>query len=170
LPTVIIQRGLSNEDACRIEMAFIAAIGRGRSGPLVNMTDGGEGLSGRSMPDEIKAKIGNAHRGRKLSEEHRAKISASRKTMFEAERAAGIRRTISDDHKAAIGRAGKGKIIADWHRDAVSKAQRGKTIAPEHREKLCLSVTGHKQTPEQIAKRVAATRATKGLGNSEGFG
>ena len=43
IPLVIVQRDLSNEQACFIEIALIAAIGREPNGPLVNLTDGGEG-------------------------------------------------------------------------------------------------------------------------------
>ena len=47
IPIVVIRSGLSEPEAFEIEVALIRAIGRKGSGPLVNMTDGGEGVAGR---------------------------------------------------------------------------------------------------------------------------
>jgi len=46
LPAVIVRDGLAEHEAFDTEQAFIAAIGREPSGPLVNLSDGGEGPSG----------------------------------------------------------------------------------------------------------------------------
>jgi hypothetical protein len=83
---IVLQSGLSERDAFALEKLAIKKIGRkdlGR-GPLLNLTDGGEGSSGRVVSKETKAKIGDRHYptgkdhhnyGTKLSEEHKAKFS-----------------------------------------------------------------------------------------------
>ena len=73
IPIVAIRTNLTEAEAYEIEKAFIAAIGRGDRGPLVNMTDGGEGTSGHKQTDKtierrVRARIragvlaANAHR------------------------------------------------------------------------------------------------------------
>src|ERR1700761_7893189 len=54
LPKLKIREGLTNDEASAMEIAFIAAIGRGRKGPLVNMTDGGEGTVGNVLSAESR--------------------------------------------------------------------------------------------------------------------
>ncbi len=71
LPCVKIQENLTNTEANDVEVALIKAIGRGRLGPLVNLTDGGEGWVGLVKTEEHKKAIGLAHKGRKLTAEQR---------------------------------------------------------------------------------------------------
>jgi hypothetical protein len=54
VPVVLIHTGLLNAIACEYERALILAVGRHPNGPLVNQTDGGEGLDNPSA--EIRAK------------------------------------------------------------------------------------------------------------------
>jgi len=55
IPTVIIRSHLLEEEAFEIERAFIKAICRkAHGGPLVNLTDGGDGPSGARHSDEVK--------------------------------------------------------------------------------------------------------------------
>ncbi len=51
IPVVKIREGLTKEESCEIEIAFIAALGReANGGPLVNLSDGGEwGSTGAKM-------------------------------------------------------------------------------------------------------------------------
>ena len=58
IPVVFLREGITSEEAIKIEIAFIAAIGRKKNGgPLVNLTDGGEGVKGASRSEETKEKI-----------------------------------------------------------------------------------------------------------------
>lgn len=57
IPRVKVREGLSDPEAIEIEIALIAAIGRETAGPLVNLTDGGQGKRGRVLSSETKAKI-----------------------------------------------------------------------------------------------------------------
>lgn len=75
VPRVKIRSGLTEQQAFEIERAFITAIGRHPHGPLVNMTDGGEGWSGGKMSESHKAAFNR--KGRKNSAVHNAAISRS---------------------------------------------------------------------------------------------
>ena len=62
-----------------LERIFIKAIGReAHGGPLVNLTDGGEGPSGLECSEETRRKIGAAHLGSKRHPEVGRKISAAK--------------------------------------------------------------------------------------------
>jgi len=77
LPVVKVRNGLSEADAFEVESALISAVGRGKNGPLFNMTNGGDGASGAVRTAEHRAAIGAATRGCKRSPETRARISAA---------------------------------------------------------------------------------------------
>lgn len=118
LPKVKIREHLTNQEACEIERAFIAAIGRGHKGPLVNLTDGGEGLGGykrsRALAIRAGALSGAARKGNKygpMSDERKSAISRAK---------AG--RPLSPEARANIGR-GSAKVprTPEW-RAAISAA------------------------------------------------
>lgn len=81
LPLVKIRENLSEKEACETEIAFISAIGRRDlgTGPLVNLSNGGEGLSGHIKSKETREKISKAHKGRVKSPEECRRISAGLK-------------------------------------------------------------------------------------------
>lgn len=168
LPKVIIRNGLSNKDACALEIALIRAIGRKPDGPLVNMTDGGDGaMTGRNLTEEHKEKIRRAARrpenvakmrkvgaaqrnnlGRKFSKEWRKKLSESHKG-YKAPEA----------QKLAMSRAG----IERWD-DAKARKKHGikmrRTLSnPAIRKKLSKSISGFYKKPEN--KHVARNRSLK---------
>lgn len=71
----IIADDLLEADAFKREIDLIALY-RERGHRLVNRTNGGEGASGLLCTPERREKISRANRGRKLTEEHRAKLSS----------------------------------------------------------------------------------------------
>lgn len=90
--------GAIEEDAHRLEMAYIKLFGRRDlgTGVLVNMTDGGEGASGLVHSNETRTKMraaasggNNPNFGKTLSAEIRAKMSEAQRKRYEdpAERA-----------------------------------------------------------------------------------
>lgn len=135
LPKVKIRQELTEAEAFEVERAIIAAIGRGKNGPLVNLTDGGDGTSGhrhtpeareligaprrgKARPDEVKRKLSAAKIGIPMgpqSETHRQKI-ADRVRAFHAsltaEQKALRSSKISAATKAAMGIEARGKISA----------------------------------------------------------
>jgi len=78
LPKLKIRENITETEAFIIEMAFIKAIGRKNlgTGPLANLTDGGEGEAGRIVSQEQRNQIRTTLTGRKLTEEHKRNISA----------------------------------------------------------------------------------------------
>ena len=83
------------------EIRLIAVIGRKDLGlgPLLNLTDGGEGVNGRIISEETLKKV----KGRPLSDDHKRAISEARKGQ------AG--HALSEEHKQAIGKAHTGKPV-----------------------------------------------------------
>lgn len=77
---VIICDDLTEEEAFEVEKFYIKEYGRRNlgTGNLVNLTDGGEGLSGHIVSEETRNKISEANKGKMkppCSEEQRTKIS-----------------------------------------------------------------------------------------------
>lgn len=112
LPIVKIREDLSESDAFLVERALIAAIGRGVDGPLLNLTDGGDGPSGPKSP-EARANMLANHWSKK-SPQTKDKIGAALKGKPK-----------SDAHKAALSRAAKGRKTgpaSDHRREGIRKA------------------------------------------------
>ncbi len=81
LPIIKLNENLTNRQAGKLEKQYISLIGREMNGgPLVNQTDGGDGVVGRSP--EGCARISVANRGRKLTDAHKAAIGASSTGRF----------------------------------------------------------------------------------------
>lgn len=68
---VLIEDGITTkEEACDKERYYIAFY-KEKHGSIVNSSDGGDGgCEGYKHTEEAKAKIGKAHKGKKLSDEH----------------------------------------------------------------------------------------------------
>ncbi len=81
IPKVSIYAGYDEEFALFLEEELISKIGRKDlgKGPLLNLTDGGEGKVNCFISKETKAKISEAGKKRKQTTEAKAKISVSRK-------------------------------------------------------------------------------------------
>ena len=76
-----LHRNLTEEEAFQKERYWIKYYGRRDLGlgPLCNLTDGGEGTSGRIHSNETKRKIGKGNKGKKISKETRQKLSEAHK-------------------------------------------------------------------------------------------
>lgn len=108
----IVRDGLSEPCALALERMAIAIIGKGS---LVNLVDGGGGTAGWKHSDETKARIGAFHRGkpkkpsaiaatrshhlgRKLSPDHRQKLSAAKCGKSRGPLPEAVRQKISASH------------------------------------------------------------------------
>jgi hypothetical protein len=76
IPVAKIHVGLSEAQAFQFEVALIKAIGRKPAGPLVNLTDGGEGPTGQKMSPQARALMSEQRRGKPKSPDHRAKLGS----------------------------------------------------------------------------------------------
>ncbi len=153
LPVVMVRIGLTESSAFEIERAFIAAIGRGRNGPLVNMTDGGEGTSGYSQPDHVRKLHSDAITGIVRSEETRTRIRLSK-----------IGKPLSPE--ALEKRRAKILNSDAWRLGCLKMAEskRGSHLSDEHRAAIKKSLSsGFNHTPEAKAKISAARRLAEQL-------
>lgn len=143
----------SEEKALSNEISLIAAL-REKGFVLCNLTDGGEGVSGRVVSEEQKAKargrthsaatrtkIAEAHKGMRHSEESRNKISA-----------AGKGRLLSEDHKASLLKAITGRVCSEETRAKMSLANKGQVCSEETRAKLSLINKGKPRSEETRRK------------------
>ncbi len=153
---IVIHENLSWEEACKLEIKYIAQIGRQDKGlgSLVNLTDGGEGSKGRKCSEETKSQMSSAHKGKILSEEHKLKIKIQRQlNPFSKEALL----------KMSLGSKGKPKSEetkkkmkqvkrSDDFKRKVSLTHKGKIVSPETKLKLSLSRKGKIMSEETKLK------------------
>ena len=163
LPIVVVHEGLTEQEAFRAEIDLIAAIGRGMDGPLLNLTDGGDGVVGHKRTDEQRTAMSAARKGRTLSLESRIKVSQALKGRPKSPEhraaAAAARKAVgngplSQAHREAIGQAHLGQKRSPEARAAMKAA--AEAMTPEQRAlkslRITLALTGKKLTPEHRAK------------------
>lgn len=110
----ILVSGITKDVASEIEIGMIGAYGRADlgNGPLVNMTDGGEGMKNVVRTPSWKENISKALRGIKKSSEHIEKLKEARRGFV-----------CTDSHREAISRGGRGKKMSN---DAIEKIRQSK--------------------------------------------
>lgn len=136
-----------------------------------NMTDGGEGSSGRKMTDRQIARNSEIHLGRKHSEETRKRMSKaakgntnnlgnkcseeSKRKMSEAQKG----RKHSEESKQKISKSLKGQKKTEQHKQRLREANLGKKRSLETKQKISQAISGEgnpfygrKHSPESIAK------------------
>ena len=111
---------------------------------------------GKKATPETKARMSAAGRGRQVSAETREKLAAANRG-----------KEISPERRAKISAASKGRVppnkgvpMSEEQKTKLSLANLGKKASPETRTKIGDTHRGRKQSSEQIAKRVAARKAT----------
>ena len=162
------------------EKEFIKFYGRRDLGlgTLVNMSDGGDGNFGRKLSEETKAKISAFHKGRPLSPEHIAiitannkarigykhspetieKFKARKKTPEEKEklRQANLGKKPSAETIEKLRRISTGKFHSKEAKLKIGIGNKGKRLgmkaSDELRKKLSLIQTGRKHSEETKAK------------------
>lgn len=165
---VIVAAGLSEVDAFALEKQRIA-YWRESGQVLANLTDGGEGAAGFVMPDEVKLKIGSAHKGKTLSEQHRSKLSAAQKARFARPDehakvcARNTGRKQSPETIAKRASAMRGRKMPQEFCDKVSARKRGTTVPPEVREKIRKALTGRKASAATIQRKQASNPFNKAV-------
>jgi hypothetical protein len=117
---------------------------------------------GRTLSPETRAKISAVHKGRTLNPEHRAKIAAAQKGRTHSPEtrakiaAANKRRFRSPEHRARIAAALKGRPLSPEHRARIAAALKGREVSPETRARLSAAQKGRTLSPEHRAKLSAA--------------
>lgn len=113
-PRVEILEECLAEELNIIERFWIASI-LAAGGQLLNMTDGGEGTHGFHWSDEARKRIGEHHRGKRLSAEHLTALSVANKG-----------KKLSAEHRAKIGAAHRGRIWGPDFRAKISATSKGR--------------------------------------------
>lgn len=102
--------------------------------------------TGRKRSPEVAARQSTAQKGRKDSDETRAKKFL-------------IAKNRSPEMRARIAAPLKGRIFTPEHRAKLAESK--KSVSPETRQKMAAAKLGKKQSPEMIAKRSAGMRGRK---------
>lgn len=161
LPKMKVQENMTEEHAFALEMLLIKIIGREEfGGPLVNLTDGGEGASGLSA--EARAKIVAKQKGKPKSPSHCAAMRVPKGPMSEKNKAAIIAGQRASPN-ILIGREIMrqkltGKPKTDAHRIAAGLARRGIKPDKESRRKMSIAAKRRGLHPNFVAGGLAALR------------
>lgn len=110
-------------------------------------------------PEYNSSPTAGSQLGLKMSKESRAKLSecAKRTRNFTG-------KTHSDESRKKISDSRKGKGLgpqSEERRARIGAAHKGRIIKPEWRAKISATLMGHKQSPEQIEKRMQKIRGRK---------
>jgi len=135
---------LSEEQAFYLEEYYIAGIGRRDLGlgPLCNLSNGGEGPSGRIPSKETRQKMSVAHTGLTATDETKQKMSVANKSMI-----------FSIEHRSKLSKANKGRVPVNKGAHHSKEARRkmsialkgkpspnkGKSMTPEQKHKISVS-------------------------------
>jgi hypothetical protein len=179
LPIVKVRENLTDAEACKVEIALILAIGRGKNGPLVNFTDGGNGVSGHIQSEETRQKKREKLLGRPRPPHvvEAVRLAAQNRTpqWYENQRKTHLGFVMPQSTKNKISAALKGRIFSEKHRANLSASGKGKIISEEQITKTVAANTanghyanlaernkdnkygiGNKRTPEGQARVTAA--------------
>lgn len=147
---VKLHEGLTEAVAHEYEMVLIAAIGRYPAGPLVNLTVGGDGVTGLKHTPETRAAISAAGRGRQKSPQECANIATGKRG-----------RKATPETLAILSASHLGKKATPEARARMSASHTGKTKTPEHLANLSAALRGRKFTPEWLANMATAQTGKK---------
>ena len=134
LRSVKIRENLTEAQAMDFERLTIALLGREHNGGiLVNVTDGGDGVSGWIASPDTRARMSAAGRGRPKSPAHRAKIGRPGRVMTPESRA-----KMKASAAARWARPEERAKVALFHASMADeqKAERARTIAAATQEAM----------------------------------
>lgn len=153
-----VAEGLSDQEALDLEISTIAEM-RALGMPLTNLTDGGEGLRGHVQSAEHIKKRTDAYRGRKHSDEARAKMRGRVVTQEVRDKlsllCSGFKHT--DEARAKISAAQMGEkhhlydatIWLFWHPEYGEVKSTQHAMAPDYglnRSQLCAVIKGRRKS------------------------
>lgn len=150
-----VKENLSEDESLTLEIDLITLIGRRDLdiGPLVNLTNGGEGTSNRVYTEETKRKISLNH----------ADFSGSNHPRYG--------KTLSEETKKKIGLKSSQKVHSEETKKKISEKLKGRVFSEEHKRNIgignkgCQKFLGKKHTKETLEKR-SRTRQLNKLQNS----
>lgn len=149
LPIIKVRENLTNAQAIETEVALIAIIGRGKSGSLVNMTDGGDGATGYRHTVDTKTKLSTLRRSLLGNEDHRQRHRAALILAYTdpdlLERQSVIQKEVHGTPEARV-----------KHSDIVKNLWANN---PEYRAKGLAAIEARSDDPISLAKMIASQKA-----------
>lgn len=125
----LIATGIQEWYAHELEVELIDMYGRRdiMNGTLVNMTDGGEGISGAKRSKQSKVKVGNSLRGKSKSESHKQAMRIARaKVPLEI--------------KQVGGKKNKGRFVSEEWRLKSSNSHKASPLTSAHMQRLAIKL------------------------------
>jgi hypothetical protein len=155
---ILIQEFPSEADSLFAEQFLIAYYGRKDlgTGILINLTDGGEGVSGFLFPLELRKQKSQSMKGKKLPLETRQKMSVA---LLGNQRTLGRKATPETLKRMSIAMLGKNKgkpsPKSPEMRKRLSDVQKGRIFSGESKQKMSLAAKG-KPKSEEHKKKISA--------------
>jgi hypothetical protein len=176
IPKVKIRTDLTELEAFKIEMVFIGAIGRADKGlgPLINLTDGGDGPSGLVFSKEAIAKISKKSKDNWANPEIREKIIRNHSTpesLFNIG-SAMRNKTHTEESKlkmsisSARNKPWLGKHFSSDHCAKIGAKNKTKWQDPEYRKKM-IEICSNPEKKEKLRQRSLGNTYSLGNKHSE---
>lgn len=144
----ILNKNLTMEEAQELEIKYIAMYNTTNQDNGYNHTNGGEHKGKWGI--DARERMSKAHKGKKLSPEHRKKI---------AEKGKG--RVFSEETRRKIGDSHRGIKMSDEAKKRMSEKAKGRIVSEETRKKISRAGKGRKFSNETIIKLRNANRLKK---------
>ena len=141
------------EDLSNLEMSYIEFYNSNNPAFGYNLTKGGEGAIGYKHTDATKVKMSQAQQNR--SAEHQAKLNLAQKGHLDKISRANKGRKHTDEAKAKISRANKGRKHTDEARANMSEAQKGKKLSAATKAKISRAKQNMSDTTKAKMSRAA---------------
>jgi hypothetical protein len=165
---IFLKQNITEEEAFRHEKYMISVFGRKDlgTGVLHNKTNGGEGVSGHIVSDEVKEKLKQFNTGKKHTEETKKKLSEIIKFKFKDKiekklRESWIGKNHSDESKRKISQKNKGYTHTEEAKQKISEKKKGKILSEDHKRKLREANMGKKHTEQSKKKMSEAMKCNK---------
>ncbi len=128
----ILIENLTEEEAFQLEMVLIKQYGRRDlgTGPLVNLTNGGEGPSGIIREGRKLTTTERKHLSELLTGKPKPPRSIEHCKKLRESKLGKKRGSFTEEHRLKISLSNKGKIFTEEHKQKLSTAKKGKRRKP----------------------------------------
>lgn len=156
-PIITIYGGLDDELAMLVEEELISKIGRKdlNKGPLLNLTNGGDGACGKIVSTETRSLMSRVRTGEKRTQETCQRISAALKG-----------RRLSDQARVNISAGHVGVKYPTARNDKISASLKGHVVAKATREKISQKAKARSSSQNSMFGRVHSEEARQKIGEA----
>lgn len=165
---IIVKKDISEKYAFALEKVYIKLIGRRDLGlgPLVNLTDGGEGPSGYKHSEEIINKLSKNSKGNinMLGKNH---TDNTKRKISETLKSKNLSNKHTEETKKKMSESAIGKKCSEETKKKISESLKGNTnmlgkkLSEEHKLKISNTLKGSKRTFTEKHKQ-SLSKALKG--------